>query len=142
MPRTVLVDSGGARHVQRISARSHHLQADEPRDAGGGDAGFDPYELLLAALGACTSITVRMFAERRQWPLEGVRVALYHAKAHAEDCATCDTEVRMIDRIDVELLLFGPLSDDQLTRLLEVAKKCPVHRTLSNPISIRVRLSK
>jgi putative redox protein len=107
---------------------------------GGNDAGPNPYEFLLAALGACTSMTVRMYADRKKWPLDAVRVGLSYAKVHAEDCANCDTEVRMIDEIDVEISFAGSLSDDQRTRLMEIASKCPVHRTLTSQVRIRSQL--
>jgi uncharacterized OsmC-like protein len=90
-----------------ISIGPHVLQADEPSDWGGNDAGPNPYELLLAALGACTSMTVRMYAERKQWPLEGVHVGLTYARVHAEDCAECDNELRLADRIEIEISFFG-----------------------------------
>src|SRR5262245_55059126 len=124
MARHVSVNSGASKYAQKISVGSHVLQADEPADLGGNDAGPNPYELLLAALGACTSMTVRMYAVRKKWPLDAVRVGLSYAKVHAEDCANCDTEVRMIDHIDVEISFAGSLSDDQLTRLMEIANKC------------------
>jgi putative redox protein len=117
----------------------HLLQADEPVDSGGSDAGPDPYDLLLAALGACISITLRMYADRKQWPLEGVQVRLSYARVHAEDCATCDSEAKLLDIIEVELSLVGDLSEDQRRRLKEIAEKCPVHRTLTSPIPIRTR---
>ena len=139
MPRDVCVDAGRARYVENISVGAHVLQADEPGDAGGNDAGPGPYELLLGALGACASITVRMYAERRQWPLEGVRVRLSYAKAHAEDCVACETEVRMIDRIDMEISFTGPLSEEQRLRLMEIANHCPVHRTLTSQVQIRAQ---
>jgi putative redox protein len=137
----VSVNSGPSRYAQKISVGSHVLQADEPSNLGGNDAGPNPYEFLLAALGACTSMTVRMYAERKKWPLAAVRVGLSYAKVHAEDCANCDTEVRMIDQIDVEISFAGSLSDDQRTRLMEIANKCPVHRTLTSQVRIRSRLA-
>jgi len=130
MPRSVIVQSGALKYAQNITIGPHVLQADEPSDSGGNDLGPNPYELLLAALGACTGMTVRMYAERKQWPLQGVEVELSHARAHAEDCAECDTKVGMVDRIDLVISFTGNLSEDQKTRLLEIAGKCPVHRTL------------
>ena len=139
MPREVCVEAERARYVETITVGAHVLQADEPGDAGGSDVGPSPYELLLGALGACTSITVRMYAERKKWPLEGVRVRLSHAKAHAEDCVACETEVRMIDRIDLEITFLGPLSEDQRLRLMEIANHCPIHHTLTSQVQIRAR---
>jgi uncharacterized OsmC-like protein len=138
--RTVVVKSGLLRFSQKISVGPHVLRADEPGDSGGNDFGPDPYELLLAALGACTSMTVRMYAERKQWPLKSVQVRLAHSKIHAEECATCDTKEGMLDRIEREIALFGDLSDEQRQRLLEVAERCPVHRTLVSEIQISTRL--
>ena len=141
MPRSVVVSSARARYAQDISVGPHLFRADELYDHGGNDAGPNPYELLLAALGACTSMTLRMYAERKQWSLQGVQVRLEHSKIHAEDCAACDTEQAMLDRIDREISLTGDLSDDQRQRLLEIAERCPVHRTLVSEIEIRTRLT-
>ena len=139
MPRKVLVAPGRSKYLQGITVGPHKLQADEPSDVGGGDAAPTPYELLLAALGACTSITVQMYAERRRWPLEGVHVELSYAKVHADDCASCDTEVRTIERIEREISLLGDLSEEQRQRLMDIADKCPLHRTLTSRIEIRTR---
>jgi len=139
MTRDVLVDAGPSQYLENISVGPHALVADEPADFGGADAGPNPYELLLAALGTCTSITVRMYAQRRQWPLQDVRVKLSHGKVHADDCAGCATENRTIDRIEMEISLLGDLSEEQRLRLLEVANRCPVHRTLTSTIEISAR---
>jgi putative redox protein len=136
MSRSVVVNSGQSRYVQNISVGFHLLQADEPNDAGGNDVGPNPYELLLAALGACTSMTVRMYAERKQWPLRTVQVRLAYSRIHGEDCADCDTGEGMVDRIDAEVSLSGDLSDDQRQRLMEIANRCPVRRTLVSEIQI------
>jgi len=141
VPRNVYVDAGRLRYVQEVSVGPHRLQADEPSDSGGKDAGPNPYELLLAALGTCASITVRMYAERKEWPLQGVHIGLSYARVHAEDCAECDIEVRMVDQIEMEICLVGALSEDQQRRLMEIANKCPVHRTLTSQIQIRARLT-
>jgi putative redox protein len=141
VPRNVIVDAGQLRYAQNISVGPHVLQADEPVEVGGKDAGSNPYELLLAALGSCASITVRMYSERKQWPLQGVHVDLSWARVHAEDCANCDTEVRTVDEIEMEISFLGDLSEDQRKRLFEIANKCPVHRTLSSQVQIRARLA-
>jgi len=141
VPRNVTVDDGGVRYSQIISAGPHLLRGDEPVDAGGGDTGPNPYELLLGALGSCASITVRMYADRKQWPLEGVHVELSYGAPHADDSAACDTETRMITGIEMEVSFVGVLSEQQRQRLLEIANKCPVHRTLTSRIQIRGTLS-
>ena len=140
MPTKVSVESTSPSFLERISAGRHSLQADEPFDAGGQDSGPSPYEFLLAALGSCQAITLRMYAARKSWPLEGVCVNLSHAKVHADDAAKCASEDRLVDRVEVEIRLIGELSDEQQQRLLAVAEKCPVHRTLSSPVQIRTRL--
>ena len=141
MSRPVSVNSGASRFIQEISVGPHVFHADEPGDLGGGDVGPNPYELLLAALGACTSMTVRMYAERKKWPLDSVRVGLSYAKVHVDDCVNCETEVRMIDQIEVEITLVGNLDGEQRRRLLEIANICPVHRTLTSQVRIRSRLT-
>ena len=113
-----------------------------PVAAGGTDSGPDPYALLLAALGACTSITLRMYADRKGWPLTGVTVRLTQQKVYAPDCAECETrDDSRIDRIEREIELSGPLSEEQRRRMLEIADRCPVHRTLMNPKQIVTRLA-
>ena len=102
--------------------------------------GPGPYELLLAALGSCTSVTIAMYARRKHWPLETIRVRLRHSKVHATDCADCDTQVAKLDRIERDIELVGALDDEQRARLMEIADKCPVHRTLTSDIDIRTRL--
>ncbi len=137
----VIVRGAASGFVQEIEAGRHRVVADEPAAAGGTDRGPSPYELLLAALGACTSMTVAMYARRKQWPLERVVVRLEHARIHAEDCAECETKEGMLDRIEREITLSGPLSPEQRERLLEIANRCPVHRTLTSEIDIRTRLA-
>jgi putative redox protein len=138
--RWVTVTGPADSYAREITVGPHRLAADEPIAAGGSDTGPNPYDLLLGALGACTSITVTMYARRKRWPLEGVTVRLRHGKIHAEDCAECETRVGLIDRIERELELAGALDDAQRARLLEIADKCPVHRTLTSEINIRTRL--
>ena len=139
MARQVIVRSAG-NLKQEIQLGPHRILADEPLEAGGEGGGPDPYELLLAALGACTSMTVLLYARRKQWPLTGVEVRLRHERVHAEDCADCETEAGMLDRIERELALEGELSHEQRERLLQIAERCPVHRTLTSEIRIESRL--
>jgi uncharacterized OsmC-like protein len=127
---------------QEIVAGKHRLIADEPASAGGGDAGPDPYDYLLAALGVCTSMTVGFYARRNKFPLASITVSLWHSRIHAKDCEECETKEGMVDRIDVELELTGPLTAEQDAKLMEIAGKCPVHRTLTSEINIRIRSAK
>jgi uncharacterized OsmC-like protein len=124
---------------QEIVAGNHSLVADEPVNAGGGDAGPDPYDYLLAALGVCTSMTAGLYARRKQFPLENITVSLWHSRIYAQDCEECETKEGMLDRIDVEVELTGQLSAEQHDKLMEIAAKCPVHRTLTSEINIRMR---
>ena len=128
--------------TQTISAGAHHARADEPTSVGGDDTGFTPYDLLLAGLGACTSMTLRMYADQKKWPLEHVSVQLRHTKIHAQDCSECETREGKVDRIEREIAITGDLDDTQRARLLEIADKCPVHRTLHSEVSIHTQLSK
>ena len=141
MSRSVVVEGGRLRYVQSVLVGPHLLQGDEPGSVGGSDAGPNPYELLLAALGTCTSITVRMYADRKQWPLKSVHIELSYARVHADDCTACDKELKLVDGIEMKLAFFGELSESQRQRLTEIANKCPVHRTLESPIPIRARLA-
>lgn len=139
---TVVVSGAGeGAFPQLISAHGHHLRADEPVEVGGTDSGPGPYEFLLAGLGACTAMTVRMYAERKKWPLQNAHVTLRHAKIHAEDCADCETKTGMLDRIERIIRLDGPLDAEQKARLMEIADKCPVHRTLTSEIRIETRMA-
>ena len=122
--------------AQVIHAGRHRLAADEPVSAGGTDTGPSPYDFLLAALGACTSMTVALYARRKSWPLEEVTVHLRHSKIYAADCAECETREGLLDRIERDIHFAGPLSSEQISRLLEIAEKCPVHRTLTSEIII------
>lgn len=139
-PGEVVVRGNAAGFAQEIFAGSHRLTADEPVAAGGADTGPSPYDLLLAALGSCTSMTVAMYARRKAWPLESVTVRLRHSKIYASDCAECETKQGMLDRIERDVQLAGALTAEQRARLLEISNKCPVHRTLTSEIAIRTRL--
>lgn len=139
MGEVVVQERGTGKFVQDVIVGAHRLTADEPVSVGGNDEGPGPYEYLLAALGSCTSMTIRMYAARKQWPLDRVRVTLRHAKIHAEDCAECETKVGLVDQIEREIALEGALSAEQLAKLMEIADKCPVHRTLTSEIRIVTR---
>lgn len=140
MQNVRVTEDGEGKFAQLIQAGRHRLRADEPLSAGGDDSGPGPYDLLLAGLGACTSMTVRMYAEQKKWPLERVTVDLEHDKVHATDCAECETREGKIDRIERVLTLEGKLDDAQRQRLLEIASKCPVHRTLHGEVWIPTTL--
>ena len=130
-----ITEAGTGTYTQQITAGHHRLVADEPQPIGA-DAGPNPYDLLLAALGACTSMTLRMYAERKGWPLENVRVTLRHSRIHAEECADCETRNGWIDHIDRDIELAGNLEDTQRQRLLHIANRCPVHQTLTSEVHI------
>jgi putative redox protein len=134
-----VAETGTGTYTQQITAAHHELFADEPQPIGA-DAGPTPYDLLLAALGACTSMTVRMYANRKAWPLEHVRVTLRHSRIHAEDCAECETTRGWIDHIDRDIELAGNLDDTQRERLLHIANRCPVHQTLTSEVHISTSL--
>jgi uncharacterized OsmC-like protein/alpha-beta hydrolase superfamily lysophospholipase len=136
-PGVVVRETNAGRFQQEIRVGAHRLVADEPVEVGGLDSGPGPYDLVLAGLGACTSMTLRLYAERKALPLARVTVRLTHAKIHAADCEACETEEGMIDRIDRTITLDGELDEPQRARLLEIADKCPVHRTLTSEIEIR-----
>ena len=140
-PREVVVHGSAKGFAQEIAVGGHRLVADEPVAVGGTDTGPGPYDFLLAALGSCTSMTVALYARRKQWPLESVQVRLRHAKVHAADCEDCETKPEMLDRIECEVELVGRLDAEQRARLLDIAKKCPVHRTLTSAITVVMRLS-
>jgi putative redox protein len=135
-----VAEAGTGKYIQLVRTGHHRLQADEPRSVGGDDAGMTPYDLLLAGLGACTTMTLRMYAERKQWPMQRASVRLRHDRVHAADCADCETVDGRIDEISRTLALEGDLDDAQRAKLLEIADRCPVHRTLSGEIKIRTRL--
>ena len=137
----VVVCSTGEGLRQTLVAGPHVLVADEPVSAGGADAGPNPYELLLGALGACTAMTLHLYAQRKGWPLEGVEVVLRNDRIYAEDCAECETREGFLDRISKRLTLSGPLDAAQRERLAEIAERCPVQRTLQREIIIEQHLA-
>lgn len=140
-PGTVIVrETGNGKFQQDVINGPHRMLADEPPSVGGTDTGPTPYGYLLAGLGACSSMTVRMYADRKKWPLEHVSVSLRHDKIHATDCEECETRDGKVDKIEREIALTGPLDDAQRARLLEIADKCPVHRTLHSEVQIVSRL--
>jgi uncharacterized OsmC-like protein len=138
-PADVVVRGDASGFLQEVVSGKHNLRADEPVSAGGSDAAPGPYDYLLIALGVCTSMTVGLYARRKQWPLENVIVSLRHSRIHAKDCEECETKEGMLDRIDTEIELTGSLTAEQHAKLIEIAAKCPVHRTLKSEINIRVR---
>jgi putative redox protein len=140
MSETVVVHGGPTGFRQDISDGRHALVADEPVDVGGTDAGPGPYALLLASLGACTSMTLQMYARRKGWPLHGVTVTLRHERIYARDCEECESEEGMVARIYRDIAVEGPLSDEQRQGLLAIADRCPVHRTLTSEIVIKTQL--
>jgi len=142
VPGTVLVEeTREGKFSQRVVAGRHVIRADEPLAAGGMDSGLSPYDLVLAGLGACTSMTIRMYADLKGFPLERATVELRHEKIHAADCADCETREGKVDRIDRLIRLEGPLSEEQRAKLLEISNKCPVHRTLHSEVNIPTRLA-
>ncbi|HEV7664865.1 MAG TPA: OsmC family protein [Chloroflexota bacterium] len=136
-----IVVRSGVGLAQRIQVGEHTLLADEPLSDGGTDLGPNPYDLLLSALGACTAMTLTLYARRKGWPLEGVEVALSHEKIHAQDCADCETRVGYLDKITKQLTLHGPLNAEQRQHLAEIAERCPVQRTLTHEIKIEQRMT-
>lgn len=136
----VVSENGRGPYGQRITAGRHLLSADEPAPVGH-DTGPSPYDLLLAGLGACTSMTLRMYASRKKWPLQSVTVTLRHSRIHAKDCEDCATESGQLDRIDRVIQMGGALDAEQRRRLLEIADRCPVHRTLHSEVNVRTTLA-
>ena len=142
VPRYVVVqETRQSKFQQTVSVGPHHLLADEPVAAGGEDAGPGPYDYLLAGLGACTSMTMRLYADRKALPLERTTVTLNHSKIHAEDCAECETKTGMLDQIDRVIRMEGTLDAEQRKKLMEIADKCPVHRTLTSEIRIVTKVA-
>jgi putative redox protein len=127
-------------YAVEIMTEKHHWEADEPRDLGGDDQGPSPYELLLSGVGACAAITARMYAQRKGWPLDSIRVELEHSKIRAEDCADCKTKKGPVSMISIRISVTGDLDDRQRRRIFEIAGKCPVKRTLEGEIKISSEL--
>jgi putative redox protein len=136
----VVTETGDGKFAQTINVGRHWLRADEPPSVGGDDSGPTPYQLLSASIGACTSMTMRMYANRKKWSIGKISVRVHHEKIHASDCATCETVEGKIDRIEREIHIEGDLTDEQRDRLLEIADKCPVHRTLHSEVVVTSRL--
>lgn len=136
----VVSENGRGPYGQRITVGRHVLSADEPAPIGH-DTGPSPYDLLLAGLGACTSMTLRMYASRKEWPLDRVTVSLRHSRIHAKDCAECATRSGQLDRVERVIQLTGSLDAEQRRRLLEIADRCPVHRTLHSEVDVRTTIA-
>ena len=137
----VQVSEKNHRFTQDVYTNHHHWLADEPTAVGGDNLGPDPYEMLLASLGACTSMTLRMYANRKKWPLDNVSVDVHHSREHGDDCAACDADHPQIDVLTRTVTIEGNLDDQQRTRLLEIADRCPVHKTLHGKIDVRTQAS-
>ena len=140
--RQVMVRTGAKGYTSQVLAGKHHLISDEPTSVGGEDLGPSPYQYLLTAIGSCTSMTLRMYADRKGWDLQEVDVHLSHAKEHKQDCEECENPKSKIDVIEREIVLKGELDEAQQKRLLEIADRCPVHRTLHNEIQVHTSLRK
>lgn len=138
--KPVLVRMGEEKYYNQIKAGNHYLVADEPKSVGGKDLGPTPYDFLNTALGTCTAMTLRMYADRKDWPLKEILVHLEHSKIHAKDCFDCESKSGKVDQIERYIELEGPLSKEQRSRLLEIADKCPVHKTLHNEVRVVTKL--
>ena len=134
----VVVTGNAGGFIQDVSVGKHRFRVDEPLQIGGTGAAPDPYDYLLAGLGACTSMTVGLYARKAGIPLKGVTVSLAHSRIHAEDCSDCETKQGWLDRIELEIQFAGDLTEEQRAKLMEIAGKCPVHRTLKSEINIRL----
>ncbi|MBB5063063.1 OsmC family protein [Granulicella mallensis] len=141
MSRNVFVKSESQKYAQNITIGPHVLRSDEPPEIGGNDVGPNANELLMASLGACATITVQMYAERNQWPLQGVQAALSYSRVLAENIAESGAKIVMVDQIEMEISLTGDLSEEQQRRLFDVAGRCPIHRMLVSHIQIQTRLA-
>ena len=137
----VVTERGDGKFTQVMLDGEHLLLADEPRDVGGDDRGPSPYRLLLMAFGACTSMTLRLYAARKGWPVERITVRLRHFRDYAADCKDCDTKDAHIERIERIIAIEGDLDDEQHARLVQIAEKCPVHRTLEARVKIDSKLA-
>jgi len=139
--KVLVSETREGKFTSQITVGRHTLRADEPLASGGTDTGPSPYELLCAALGACTAMTIRLYADLKGIPVERVSVELRHEKIHASDCAECETREGRIDRIERLIRLEGNLDEAQRQKLLEIANKCPVHRTLHSEVYVPTRLA-
>ncbi|MBW3563213.1 MAG: bifunctional alpha/beta hydrolase/OsmC family protein [Acidobacteria bacterium] len=139
--QTVTVTTNAGQFRTEIATRGHHLIADEPAKVGGTEEGPTPYDLLAAALGACTTMTIQMYVARKKWPMRSVTARVAHDRMHAKDCEDCETKAGHIDRLTREIEVDGDLTDEQLQKVLEIADKCPVHRTLHSEIRVRTTLA-
>ena len=137
----VIVRGAASGFAQEIIAAPHRFVSDEPTSVGGTDKGPTPYDLLLAGLGSCTSMTIAMYARRKQWPLERVTVRLRQSRVHAEDCAVCETHIATLTLIERDIELEGVLDEKQRAQLLAIANRCPVHQTLTSQMNIKTRLT-
>jgi uncharacterized OsmC-like protein len=137
-PPDVIVHGTARDFLQEVVTGKHHLRADEPVSYGGGDAAPGPYDYLLTALGVCTSMTIGYYARRKQIPVENITVSLRHDRIHAKDCEECETKSGMLDRIDLQVELTGPITPEHRAQLMAIAAKCPVHRTLKSEIDIKL----
>jgi uncharacterized OsmC-like protein/esterase/lipase len=138
----VVANLGEEGFTTQLRAGKHYFTADEPKSFGGEDFGPSPYELLSAGLAACTSMTIQMYARRKKWPLKNVETHVNHSKSHAEDCENCERNTAKIDVFEREIVIEGNLDEEQQQKILEIADKCPVHRTLSNKVTINTQLQK
>ncbi|QNH63130.1 OsmC family protein [Hymenobacter sediminicola] len=138
--KSVLVKVGPEALLADVQAGRHTWFVDEPVEVGGQDRGPTPYDLLLSALGACTAITLRLYATQKKWPLEGIEVRLRHQRVHEQDCEKCEQPGHMLEEVQKELRLLGPLTEEQRQRLELISQKCPVQKTLTNSLRIVTRL--